>query len=128
MATHSDQRTPRVIEKEAEIIQILTQYYPEVQFFRKLLLFEYFPLTIMSYVVIHLIFYYIATTEDSLVSMLILFGVIGLVTWKVSMQVILPTYVVARKRTMGKKGEYLNMMLTLFIRLHGNCVWKSLHM
>lgn len=99
------QRTPRVIEKEAELVQILTQYYPEVQFFRKLLLFEYFPLTIMSYAVIHLIFYYLATTEDSLVSMLILFSVIGLVTWKVSMQVILPTYVIARKRTMGKKGE-----------------------
>ena len=105
METNPSERTPRVIEKEAEIIQILTQYYPEVQFFRKLLLFEYFPLTIMSYAVIHLIFYYIATTEDSLVSMLILFGVLGLVTWKVGLQVILPTYAVVRKRTMGKKGE-----------------------
>ncbi|KAI6653386.1 hypothetical protein LOD99_3605 [Oopsacas minuta] len=106
MATiHEHEQTPRIEQKEADILKILNQYYPEVQFFRKLLLFEYFPLTIMFYAIIHGFFYYISTTEDSLVSMLILFGVLGLVTWKVGMLVVLPTYLTARNRTMGKKGK-----------------------
>ena len=104
-ATQQENRDPRMTRKVEEILQVLVQYYPEVQFFRKLLLFEYFPLTIIFYGIIHLIFYYISTTEDSLVSILILFGVIALITWKMGIQVILPNYLTARKRTMGKKGK-----------------------
>lgn len=102
---HPHPHDPRMIHKEEEIVQVLNKYYPEVQFFRKLLLFEYFPLTIIFYGVIHLIFYYFSTTQDSLVSILIMFGIVALVAWKVGSHVVLPTYLQARKRTMSKTGK-----------------------
>ena len=121
-APQQQNRDPRTDHKVEEIIQILVQYYPEVQFFRKLLLFEYFPLTILFYGIIHLVFYYISTTEDSLVSILILFGVIALITWKVGIQVVLPTYLTARKRTMGKKGMFVYIYtISLSISLRFSC-------
>ena len=116
-APQQQNRDPRVVRKVDEIIQVLAQYYPEVQFFRKLLLFEYFPLTILFYGIIHLIFYFISTTEDSLVSILILVGVLALISWKMAVQIVLPTYVNARKRTMGKKGMFISLLYLYYSQL-----------